>query len=53
MKTEIIAKLKEASEQIDEQIRSASAGMRTGDKDRFQFARMKIQEAITKLLEVT
>jgi len=48
---EIIEQLKEISNQLDEQIKSASRGLRTGDKDRCQFARMKIQEAITKLLE--
>jgi len=47
----IIEQLKEVSNQIDEQIKSASRGLRAGEKDRCQFARMKIQEAITKLLE--
>ena len=47
----IIEQLKEVSNQLDEQIKSASRGLRPGDRDRCQFARMKIQEAITKLLE--
>ena len=52
MVSQVIIKLKEASEELDEEIKSASRGMRIGDKNRCQFARMKIQEALTKLLEV-
>ena len=46
----IIGKLKEASNELDEKIKSASRGLREGERARCQFARMKIQEAITKLL---
>lgn len=53
MTDRIIAQLKEVSEELDKQIVSAAAGMRLGTLDRLQFARMKIQEAITKLLEIT
>lgn len=49
----ILAKLREASEELDKEITSASRALRTGDKDRCQYARIKIQEAITRLLEVS
>ena len=51
----IIKQLKEVSDQLEEKIKSAKSatkGLRTSDKDRCQFARMKIQEAIAKLLEI-
>ena len=50
--SEIIEHLKELSDQIDPRIQNASIAMRAGDVDRLQFARMKIQEAIAKLLEI-
>lgn len=50
---EIIKELKAISEKLDVQITSASRGLRLGDQDRCEFARTKIQEAITRLLEIT
>jgi len=51
MNSKVIPLLKEVSEKLDTEIESASRGLRTGEKDRCQKARMLIQEAITKLLE--
>ncbi|KKL61397.1 hypothetical protein LCGC14_2195670 [marine sediment metagenome] len=47
-----IEALKEISEGVDEQIKSAVAGLRRHDLNRFQAARTKLQEAIALLLEV-
>lgn len=47
----VIEQLKQACEQLDEEIQSASRWLRPGDTRRAQSARMKIQEAITTLLE--
>ena len=49
----IIQLLKEASELLDSQIKNTSAGMRVVARESYASARMKIQEAITKLLEIS
>jgi len=47
----IVEKLKEASEMIDERIPSAHSGMRNYELDKLRKARLLVQEAITHLLE--
>jgi len=47
----IMEQLKEVSNQLDKQIKKASRESMLSDKAVYQFARMKIQEAITRLLE--
>mgnify|MGYP001564337757 FL=1 len=49
----IIKQLKEVSEQLDVLIISAHCGMRKGALTEYQVARRNIQEAISRLLEVT
>lgn len=49
----IIKELKEASEKLDKQITLAHAGLRNFECGNCKSARMLIQEAITKLLEVS